>query len=176
MVPTLKIPKGELQANGFINGYVKDNRRESQYKDSIYLLFQPIQLDKFREFLDSEYERTKNVIEDYDYEDGFVVIVYKLEVAFKPDFDLVKKGKYSKTSPSFQNSFPKIVKIITKDNLSRDEISLSYKIFNRTQDLIAFWEKKLEMTLDDSQELWTGFEEENETLDLDKIKKNVTTS
>ena len=62
MVPTLKVPNGSLKANGFINGYVKDDRKEIQYEDSIYVLFKPVDLDKFREFLDNEYERTKSVI------------------------------------------------------------------------------------------------------------------
>ena len=62
MVPTLKVPKDALRGNGFINAYIKDDRREDQYKESIYLLFKPNDLDKFREFLDNEYERTKTII------------------------------------------------------------------------------------------------------------------
>ena len=59
MVPTLGINKDKLLSNNFINGYYKDIRREEQYKDSIYLLFKPSNLDKFKEFLDEEYEKTK---------------------------------------------------------------------------------------------------------------------
>ena len=66
MVPTLGIPKSELTDNGFINGYVKDENREVQYEDCIYLLFKPENLYKFKGFLDREYERTKAVIDDYD--------------------------------------------------------------------------------------------------------------
>jgi len=112
MVPTLKVPKDALRSNGFINAYIKDAGREDQYADSIYLLFKPTDLDKFREFLDSEYERTKTVIEDYDYEDGFVVVVYQLSDKYKKDFNLIKQGKYSKTSTEFQKLFPKVVKIV----------------------------------------------------------------
>jgi hypothetical protein len=83
MVPTLKVPKDELKDNGFINAYIKDGSREVQYEDCIYLLFHPKNLDKFRNFLDSEYERTKDVIDDYDYESGYVVVVYQLNPKFE---------------------------------------------------------------------------------------------
>lgn len=173
MVPTLKVPKDALVSNGFINGYVKDVRREDQYDHSIYLLFKPENLDKFREFLDSEYERTKDIIEDYDYEDGYVVVVYQLNKEYIKDFQLIREGKYSKTSPSFQKMFPKIIKIVNK-GLHRNELSLQYRIFNKAEDLVEFWQDKLgidlELIMGPDFEVWGGFDEPKEILELDKIK------
>ena len=170
MVPTLKIEKGKLSSNGFINAYIKDSRKEDVYDGCIYLLFHPDNLDGFREFLDTEYERTKDVIEDYDYEDGYVVVVYKLNPEFKDDFELVRQGKYSKTSESFQKQFPRVVKIV-KDGLRKDEISLQIRIFNKTPDLIDFWEEKLGIVFNNDYEVWEGFHQENEVLNLDDVKK-----
>ena len=65
--------------------------------------------------------------------------------------------------------FPKTIKI-QRNGLSRDEISLQYRVFNKTPDLIEFWEKKLNVTFDDAQELWEMFVKEEEILNLDKIK------
>lgn len=172
MVPTLQIPRGELQDNGFINGYVKDGSKEVQYENCIYLLFQPKNLDKFREFLDSEYERTKAIIDDYDYQDGFVVVVYQLDKKFNKDFMLIREGLYSRTSKDFQALFPKIIKI-KKNGLQRDEISLQYRVFNRTEDLIKFWEDKLGVEFDDDQEVWHAFILENEILNIEKLKEHV---
>ena len=172
MVPTLKIKREHLIDNGFINGYISDNRRDVQYDNCIYLLFKPEHIDRFREFLDDEYERTKSVIDDYDYEDGYVVIVYELNDKFKKDFNLIRKGKYSKTSPEFQALFPKLVKI-KKDGMNREEVSLQFRVFNKTEDLKQFWEEKLEIEFDDDMELWHGFFEENEVLNLDKLKEYV---
>lgn len=172
MVPTLQIPRGELQDNGFINGYVKDGSREVQYENCIYLLFQPKDLDKFREFLDSEYERTKDIVDDYDYQDGFVVVVYQLNKKFNKDFMLVKEGLYSRTSKDFQALFPKVIKI-KKNGLQRDEISLQYRVFNRTEDLIKFWEDKLGVEFDDDQEVWHAFILEDEILNIEKLKEHV---
>jgi len=178
MVPTLKVPKDALKGNGFINAYIKDNRRDDVYKESIYLLFKPTDIDKFREFLDSEYERTKAVIEDYDYEDGYVVVVYQLDNKYNRDYELIKQGRYSKTSANFQKMFPKVVKI-TRNGLHKDEISLQYRIFNKAEDLVNFWEEKLGIDLQEVMgsnfEVWDGWDESKEILEIDKIIKLCAT-
>jgi hypothetical protein len=175
MVPTLKVDRTSLMENGFINAYVEDSKRQPAYKDAVYLLFQPKDLDKFRQFLEDEYERTKNIIDEYDYEGGYVVVVYKLNPKFKSDFLLIKEGLYSQTSQEFQALFPKIVKI-QKDGFKRDEISLQYRIFNKTADLVKYWEDKLGVEFDEDQEIWHGFVIEDEILDIDKINTTCTTT
>lgn len=172
MVPTLKVPKDLLNNNGFINGYIKDVDKEFDYPYSkyIYLLFKPKDLDKFRDFLDSEYERTEDLIEDYDYEDGYVVLIYKLNEKYEKDFRLIRNGKYSKTSKEFQNIFPKAIKIIV-DGKHRDELSLQVRIFKKTEDLKTFWEDELNVRFNDDQEVWEGWDIERETLNINKIKK-----
>lgn len=172
MVPTLKIDRKKLATNGFINAYSKDVKQEVEYKDAIYILFKPNDIDIFRSFLVEEYERTDQVIEDYDYPDGYVVVIYKLDNKFKKDFDLVKLGKYSLTSNKFQEIFPKTVTIIN-NKMSREEISLQYRIFNKTEDLVTFWEKRLDVRFSNDQEVWYGFDENKEVLNIDKIKEHV---
>jgi hypothetical protein len=61
----------------------EDVSHDSVYEDCVYLLFKPHDMDLFRDFIDSEYERTDNIVEDYDYEGGYVVVVYKLDENFK---------------------------------------------------------------------------------------------
>lgn len=172
IVPTVKIPKGKLKENGFINGYIKDSGHDIQYEDCVYILFKPDNLDLFREFLDAEYERTKDIVDDYDYEDGYIVIIYKLKSKFKKDYELIKKGMYSKTSKSFQNEFTKVVNII-KDGKHLDELSLQVRVFKKSPDIKEYWEEKLDITFTDDMEFWEGFHEENETLEIDKIKNYV---
>ena len=172
IVPTLSIGREKLIDNGFVNGYIKDKKRDVQYENAVYLLFKPEDLDKFRNFLDGEYEKTKSIIDDYDYEDGYVVVVYEISPRLKDDIELIKQGKYSQTSKKFQGIFPKVVQI-KKYGLRRDEISLQYRVFNKTEDLVKFWEDKLGVDLPDDVEVWHGFFEEDEILDLDKIKAYV---
>jgi hypothetical protein len=170
IVPTLKINRDKLKENGYLNGYISDVRRDVQYQNAVYLLFKPDNLDKFREFLDDEYQRTKQMIDDYDYEDGFVVVVYTLDKKWKKDFALVREGLYSQTSQEFQNDFPKVIKIV-KSGLQRDEISLQFRIFKKTDDLRTYWEDRLDMKFTEDMEVWNGFDIDNEELDLDKIKQ-----
>lgn len=170
MVPTLKIPKGALMDNGFINAYVSDAGRDVQYENCIYLLFKPDDIDAFREFLDSEYERTSSIIDDYD-EDGFVIVVYQLNKEYIRDYELVKQGKYSKTSKQFQNEFPKKLKVMI-DGSPKEETTLQIRVFRKTHDLIEFWENMLGVRLGKDQELWHEFDLEKETLYIKKIKEN----
>ncbi len=172
MVPTLKIGRETLHNNGFINGYIKDGKKDVQYENCIYLLFKPEDLDKFKDFLDGEYERTKAIIDDYDYEDGYVVLVYELDKKFKKDFEKVRESKYSATSKEFQTMFPKTVKL-NVNGRTKEEISLQYRVFNQTEDLVQFWENKLDVKMDEDQELWHAFIEDDEILNLDKIKEHV---
>jgi hypothetical protein len=175
MVKPLVIGIEKLEKMGFINGFTQDVDHDCIYEDCVYLLFKPIDMDLFRDFIDSEYERTSNIVEDYDYEGGYVVVVYKLDPRFKKDYELIRQGLYSKTSKEFQNVFPKVVKIM-KNGKHRDEISLQYRIFNRTQDLITFWQDKLDITFSSNQEVWEGFHQERETLNIKNIKQYVEVS
>ena len=172
MVPTLQVPKDALKNNGFINGYSRDVQNDKEYENCIYLLFLPENLDMFREFLDNEYERTVQVIDDYDYEGGLVVVVYQLNPIFDPDFKLVREGKYSKTSVEFKSLFPESL-VITKNGKPTEVVSLQYQIFNKTEGLVTFWEEKFGMEFEKEQELWGGFTEENESLNLSTIKEHL---
>jgi len=176
LVPTLKIPKEDLISNGFLNGYFRENNLEHYYEDCVYLLFKPDNVSKFREFLEREYERTKNIIEDYDH-DCYTVVVYKLDSKYKEDFNLVYNGKYSQTSNEFQKLFPAAVKII-RDGLHKDEMSLQLRIFKKTPDLQEFWIDKLAMTnpinkWKEEYEVWETWDETTETLNFNKLKELV---
>lgn len=174
MVPTLEICKYKMKTNGFLNGYIDDVGKEDKYNDCIYLLFLPEDIDRFKKFLETEYERTVNVIEDYDYPEGYVVVIYKLNHKYKEDFELIKKGEYSKTSMSFQNLFPTKVDIVNEDNKLIEHESLQYQIFNKVESLRDYWETKLNENFKNlfpnGYELWSGFDPRKEVLDINKIK------
>ena len=105
-------------------------------------------------------------------EDGFVVVVYKLDPKWDKDFSLVRQGSYSKTSSSFQKLFPKVIKI-KKNGLHRDEISLQYRIFNKTEDMVEYWENKIGIEWDDDFEVWDGYDKDKEILHINDIKQNA---
>jgi len=172
IVPTLMIDRSKLKDNGFINGYAKDGQKDVQYQNAAYLLFRPKNIDKFKLFLDEEYERTKSIVDDYDYEGGFVVLVYQLNPKFDKDFKLIKEGLYSKTSKTFQELFPKILKV-ERDGMQVDQKSLQYRIFNKTDDLKLFWEENIGVEFTEDMEFWQGWIEEKEILKLENLKEYV---
>jgi hypothetical protein len=175
MVKPLNITKERLEMNGFINAYCRDAEQDYHYENCVYLLFKPTDMDRFSSFLEEEKERTDDIVDDYDYEGGYIVLVYKLNQRFKKDYDLIRQGLYSKTSREFQELFPKVTKIV-KNGKHRDEISLQYRIFNKTQDLINFWEDKIGARFSSNQEVWEGFQEERETLNIHKVKLDEITN
>jgi hypothetical protein len=172
MVPTLKIDREQMKENGFINGYSMDKRRDTQYEGCIYLLFKPEDLDKFRSFLEGEYERTKSVIDDYDYEDGYVVVVYRLDAEWNEDFANVREGLYSKTSKEFQDLFPETIIVKrNKKQLPKQERTLQHRVFKKSEELREYWEEKIGVVFTDDMELWDRFDFEKEILDLEKLKQ-----
>lgn len=176
IVPTLGVDRDDLKENGFLNGYVSDERRDVQHKDAVYLLFKPEDLDKFRDFLESENSKNQGIIDDYDYEDGYVVLVYKLDPKWKKDYMLVRQGLYSKTSKKFQETFPRTITVKRgKKELPKKETTLQHRVFEKSEELRSYWEDKIDMKFTDDMELWEGFHVENETLNLDKLKIEETT-
>lgn len=173
IAPTLNIPKTDKEENGYLNAYVKDKNKEDNYEDAVYLLYKPEDTFKFKKFLEMEKSRTSDLIEDYDYGGGYVVVVYKLNPKFKKDFNLIKQGAYSKTSDKFKALFSKVLKIKTKGGLHRDELSLQFRIFEKTNDLVEFWEAKFGIEFTPDMEVWGGWNEEMETLDIEKVKQEL---
>ena len=172
MVKPLMIPKSDLKENGFINAYIKDEMNDIQYEDCVHLLFHPDFPARFRKFLNREYDRTKAIVTDYDYPNGFAVVVYKLDSKFALDYELVKQSKYSKTSKDFQNQFPETVELVMNGK-STMENSLQYRIFNRTPDLVEFWRNRNLFTFKEDEEIWHSFNEAKEILTEKKLKDMI---
>ena len=173
MVPLLKFNRETLREMGFINAYIKDSSADIEYQNAIYLLFKPNNLLDFKQFLEAEYERTTNVIDDYDYKGGFIVVVYRLNSKFAKDIELIKKGQYSRTSKIFQQEFPKIIKIMSTSGL-KEEVSLQFRVFNKTKDMTDYWEDKLGVKFTEDQEVWHSFSDEKETLSIEKLAELIT--
>lgn len=168
IVPTLKIKKEDLDENNFVSAFCSDLNKEA-HENCAFLLFKPKNIDRFKLFVDSERERTPSLIDDYDYEGGYVVLIYILDKKFLKDFELIKQGKYSKTSDKFQQLFPKKKELFV-DGKHRDEISLQWRIFKKTNDLKLRWEEDLGIEFKEDMEVWDGWNEKKETLDIENYK------
>jgi hypothetical protein len=165
MVPTLGISLDTLNNHGYINGFDKDGLRFEQYEDVVYLLFKPTDWSSFTEFVESEYTRTPSIIDDYDYEEGHVVLVYKLNSLHFADFNLVRQGKYSETSEVFQKLFKEEVTIITNGIISKEK-SFQNLIFYKSKKLRDHWKKETGFEIPNDKEVWPIFDINKETLKL----------
>jgi len=172
LVPPLRINRDDLKRNNFINAFVSDKNKEVNYTDCCLLLFKPDKPEVFKDFVDGEYERTLSIIDDYDY-GKFTVLVYTLNDYFKKDFELIKQGKYSKCSDEFKEQFPKVIKVMSSNGLFKEEVTLQYRIFNKTEDLQKYWEDKIGVNFKDEYEVWSKFSLEEETLDIEKLKELI---
>lgn len=172
MLPTLKINKDQLLVNNFINAYQKDPNRDMDYGDCIHLLFKPKNFDRFEEFREGEYTRTKQMIDDYDYNGGLVVLVYLLDPSYVTDFEKVRQGRYSKTSLEFQALFPKFTRII-REGKYVEETTLQHLIFNKNEGLRLYWEERINKNFTPDMEVWRGFDMDKEILNIDKINELV---
>ncbi len=174
LVPTVGVSRETLQDNGMINGYVSDKDRESTYPNSVYILFKPPNMDRFKEFVDYEYERKNSVlVEDYDPAEKFVVLVYTLNPKFEEDFKLIKQGKYSKTSQKFQALFPKVIKVNKRGEPPKEKTSLYYQIFNKSEELKDYWDERAAIEFKGDMEVWDTWSEDKETLNISRIKELI---
>lgn len=170
IAPTLNIRKEDLSENNFINAFCSDLKKEGQYEHCVLLLFKPNNIYRFKLFVDAERERTHFLIDDYDYKGGYVVLVYMLDRKYDEDIAIIKKGKYSHVSDEFKQLFPKKRDVfINGKYISTD--SIQWKIFEKENSLRIYWEDTLNVDFKEHMELWGGWDNSKEILDIDKIKE-----
>lgn len=173
LLPLLKIGREKLMENGFIDSFLDDVNRERMEEGCfLYLLFQPSNLMRFGEFLE-EQRKANNVVDDYDYENGFVVVVYKLDDRWVDDYQLFYEGKYSKFSDEFKNMFPKR-EIITVNGRRRDEITLQWSVFKKSKILIEQWKEEIDIDLS-GEELWNKPDTSREILTQEYMNEYLQT-
>ncbi len=172
ILPTLKIPPGQLTDLGFINAYYWDELCVNTFENCIYLLFRPEKTAKFCHFIEEEKKRTDLLTDYYDHENSFTVLVYRLPEGYSEDYNLIIQSRYSKTSKEFQNLFRDKITIV-KNGIKEEVLSLQYQVFNRTDDLMQFWARTNNIVINDDTELWYCFDNSSETLTRQKLSQMI---
>lgn len=166
LLPAIGQTRQTLLQYGFIAAYLDDLQHEVHYEEAVYLLFKPEDIPAFQKFLEEEYRKPSLILEDYDYRGGYTVVVYKVDEEFLPEYQLFLQGKYSKFSPKYIAAFPKEIPV---DLLHRGRTmrkSLHYHIFNRTQQMKNYWERKIGEKIPEDMELWSSPDMDKEVLDV----------
>jgi len=174
LLPSIGMSRRALLKYGFINAYLADIDSEIEYRDCIYLLFRPDSIEKFEAFYMRERE-SKNFVTQYDYEGGYIVLVYSILDKYKSDYNLFLEGKYSKFSEEYKETFPKFVKVINSETgITESQISLQFHILNKSVALKNMWEEELKVKFKDlgeDMEVWGKYDIHKETLDIEQIRK-----
>jgi hypothetical protein len=173
LVPLLGIQKVALDEMGFISGYLGDVSQEVQYDEAIYMLFKPEDQELFGLFVRNETNTNKrNLIDDYDYDGRYTVLVYQIPEKFISDYKLFLEGKYSEFSDAAKKMFPEETPVIVRGH--REILpSFAYRVFNKEERMRKWIEDLLGVKLDKDAECWTKPNLEFEKLNIDKIKAKL---
>lgn len=155
---------------GFLNAFLDDIDHETHYENCVYLLFKPKELSLFEWFVEEEKSRTNLLVEEYDYPNGFVVLVYKFPAEYMENYRLFKEGKYSKFTEKYKKLFPMEKSGISSKNIPVKEPSFYYHIFKKSDTMKAYWENKLGVILDEDSEYWSIPNMQKETLNINKYE------
>lgn len=173
LLPGIGLKRQNILKHGFLSVYIDDIGHDVHYKNSVYVLYKPDQVEEFQKFLKSEYKRTPLLVEDYDYPGGYIVTVYKFPQEFIEEYDLFLGGKYSKFSKKYTSLFPTKIEILDeKTGTHKEKFSLQYHIFHRTNAIRKYWGDTFGMKEDElpeDLEYWGIPDIEKETLNINDL-------
>lgn len=180
LLPGIGHQRRQLLKYGFIAAYIDDKNHEPHYRNAVYMLFRPPDMDAFQIFLDNEYETLSRrydrgkILDEYDYGKGYVVVVYGFPERYLSDYRLFLEGKYSRFSEEYKDLFPKKIDVLENDGSVTEQFSLPYLIFNKVKSLKEFWEEKMGVALDSDSEYWMlPNTEGKEALDITEFYKRL---
>jgi len=166
LLPGIGHTRQELLPYGFVAAYLDDLQHEVHYEEALYLLFKPEDVPAFQKFLEEEYRKPSLILEDYDYRGGFVVVVYKVDNRYLPEYQLFLQGKYSRFSAEYVSQFPMEILVDLPKGGKVVKKSLHYHIFNRTKEIKDYWERKIGEKIPEDMELWSSPDMDKEVLDI----------
>lgn len=172
LLPALGLNADELSPNlGFMDGFLSDKDRPTLLSHPVFALFRPEDLKAFQEFVEKEYRLNPALMEDYDYDGGFVVLLYQYPKDFRLDYKKFEKGKYSKFSPDFSDTFPKFEKADSWNNPNIPQISFQRMVYLRAPVLVEFIEDAIGQSI--GSECWGVPDKERETLVIKKVREKL---
>lgn len=174
VVPILGIGREKLLGVGFVEAFVKDELRELEYENAVYLLFRPEKWDEFNVFVEEQRERKAPIVDEYVYSDGWAVLVYQYPKKFKRDVDILMTGKFSKVSAEFKAAHNKWYKVSSINGVVQEEMTNQWLIFTKDERVKDYWKKELDLNFDKDDEVWL-FYPSREVLNEASLKRLTET-
>jgi len=155
----------------FISSYLKDEEREDLNGDFLFLLFKPIDFEHFESFVFKQKNNT-NFFEDYDYEGGYVVLVYTYPDFMIRDLKKFKEGKFSEFTSYTKGLFNKFYK---PSIIGKQQKTPHWLIFDKDKILRKELSELLDVEIGKEEELFKKPGKE-EILNIGKIRENEPTT
>lgn len=172
LVPGLGAKRLSLNEQGFENAYIKDEIKGIDYENAVYMLFRPPNQEGFRVFLEKERERKAKIIDEYDYDDGWTMVVYQYDGRWANDVRKLMKGRFSLVSKEFQESIPKTIRTGTT-GIFKDKVTIQHEIFRKHPDLADYWQEELGLELNFREDEFWHFYAEREIFNETTLKKLI---
>lgn len=169
IVPLLGIGRPNLNVNGLENAFIKDEVKGIEYDNAVYLLFRPMNQERFEEFLGKERLRKARIIDEYDYEDGYTMLVYQYDPKWQFDVEIILSGKFSKTSKDYQETIPKTQRVTEKMGVFKDLLTIQHQVFKKDPNLAAYWNYEYGLEFEKDDEVWEYYPE-REFFTKEKLK------
>jgi hypothetical protein len=137
---------------GFINAYLGDHGHTRQYKEALYVLFNPRFTAEYMKF-ESVLEQHPLHLATYDVKRGYVMHVISVPPKYLNDYFNFLVGEYSKFTPEYKSLFKKGTN--------------AHMVVHKADTLKKYWEKRLEMELTADKELYSIWKPEKEIYRFD---------
>lgn len=170
IVPILGIGREKLLGVGFVEAFIKDELRELEYENAVYLLFRPERWEDFNEFVEEQREKKMPLVDEYVYSDGWAVLVYQYPKKFKRDVDIIMTGKFSQVGKEFKKAIPMYTKHTNAKGLVVSDMTNQHLIFEKDQKVKDYWKKELGLDFQKEDQVWL-FYPEREVLNEASIER-----
>ena len=166
VVPILGIGRERLLKNGFVEAFIKDDIRELQYENAVFLLFHPTSWEDFNLFVEDQRDLNMGFVDEYHMAGGWAVLVYQYDKKWKKDVDIITlTGKYSSVSKEYKALIPMYSKEGNNETMTNQHL-----IFNKSDKVKEYWKEQLDLNFGPEDEVWP-FYSEREVLNEESIKR-----
>lgn len=172
LLPPLQI---NIDYSIFWNAYLSDDHHVIAEEDDqhlLYCLFKPDGDGKFEKLI-VELENKDIIVEDYDYDNGFCVLVLKFPKQYNADFNLILEGKYSQTSKFFKSLFPMYIEEVGEDGKIIKIPTIYNGVFNKGKELRKEIEEYFGIDMEDCAEYWPHFYNKPASLNIERIYNSL---
>jgi len=168
VLPILNIGREKLLKVGFVEAFIKDELRELEYENAVYLLFKPENWDEFNLFLEEQREVRMPLVDEYHHGE-WAVVIYQYPKQWQRDVDIIMTGKFSQVSRRYKDLIPFYYKV-NRNGIIEEEIMNQHLIYNKSQKVKDYWKKELDLDFEEQDEVWLYYQE-REILNKASLKR-----